>query len=169
MKLFGIEFADIIRTPLERRLQTLAVLYWNYSFFLFGMTGVFLFVSLFFSPFFILPVIYLVWFIYDFRTPEQGSRPKKWVKSWRIWNYLRDYFPMKLHKTASLDPERNYLFVYHPHGITSCGAFLNFSTDATGLSKHFPGLEFRLLTLPCQFYLPFSRELAMIHGEDLDG
>jgi hypothetical protein len=35
------------------------------------------------------------------------------------WQYFCDYFPAVLIKEADLDPAKNYIFGYHPHG-TKC-------------------------------------------------
>lgn len=42
---------------------------------------------------------------------------RAWVRKSAWWQYLRDYFPVRLVKTAELSPNRNYIFGYHPHGI----------------------------------------------------
>ena len=34
------------------------------------------------------------------------------------------YFPMSLTRTAKLDPKRNYIFGYHPHGATLVSTIL---------------------------------------------
>lgn len=39
---------------------------------------------------------------------------------------------LQLVKTAELDPSRNYLTGYHPHGIAAVRAFTNLCTDGTG-------------------------------------
>ncbi len=66
-----------------------------------------------------------------------------------------DYFPIHLHKTCDLPPDRPYIFGCHPHGIISLGAFCNFATEATGFEKKFPGIDLRLLTLKANFRIPF--------------
>ncbi len=48
---------------------------------------------------------------------------------------------MSLIKTADLDPEKNYIFCYHPHGVISLGAIANFTTESTGFSRLFPGIS----------------------------
>lgn len=74
-----------------------------------------------------------------------------------------DYFPIRLHKTCDLPPDRPYIFGYHPHGIISLGAFCNFATEATGFSEKYPGIDLRLLTLKVNFRIPFySIYLGMI-------
>lgn len=71
---------------------------------------------------------------------------------------------MKLVKTAQLDPSRKYVFGYHPHGILSVGAFINFGSEANGFSRLFPGISVRLLTLASNMLVPFHREWSMAHG-----
>jgi hypothetical protein len=163
-KYFGIEFVDIFHIPLHRRLQTLAVLQWGVTFLYLGLACLVIFILLLFTPLFFVPLAYAAWFIYDFRTPEQGGRRWEWVRNWKIWSYYRDYFPAAIHSTATLDPMKNYLLVYHPHGILVHGAFINFGTNATSFSRKFPGIRPTLLSLQYQFLFPFNREYAMALG-----
>lgn len=46
---------------------------------------------------------------------------------------------MTLVETAELDPEKTYVFGFHPHGIISMSAFISFATEALNVSKKFPG------------------------------
>lgn len=71
---------------------------------------------------------------------------------------------MKLVKEAEFDPKFNYILGSHPHGILCSGAFCNFATEGTEVSKVFPGITFTLTTLSCQFILPFYREFFMTSG-----
>jgi len=71
------------------------------------------------------------------------------------WTWFRDYFPIAFHRTVPLDPGKNYIFGYHPHGILSLGAWINFATDATGFDTMFPGISIRVLTLRTNFRIPF--------------
>jgi len=83
-----------------------------------------------------------------------------------VWRKFRDYFPAQLIKTAELDPTKNYLFGYHPHGIISVGAFLNFGTEATNIGQLFPGLKFHILTLMSNFRFPGFRDYMLSYGND---
>ena len=49
-----------------------------------------------------------------------------------------------MHKAADLDPDANYIFAAHPHGIFCSSLFLAFSTEALGFSKLFPGAVVRV-------------------------
>ena len=84
-----------------------------------------------------------------------------------MWRYFRDYFPAHLIKTVDLDPNKNYIFGYHPHGFLGCGMFANFGTESTGFSKLFPGIKPYPCTLTGQFKFPFRREWVMLMGEKL--
>lgn len=91
-------------------------------------------------------------------------RPWLRQKTAPMYAWIRDYFPVKLIKTAELDPAGKYLFGYHPHGILSVGAFINFGSEANGFSRLFPGISVRLLTLASNMLVPFHREWSMAHG-----
>lgn len=77
---------------------------------------------------------------------------------------MRDYFPVRLVKTVDLDPSKNYVFGYHPHGIIGMGAWINFATEANQFSNVFTGIDLRLLTLSTNFNMPFSRDVLLSLG-----
>jgi len=81
-----------------------------------------------------------------------------------LWRIGGEYFPINLIKTAEIDPTRNYIFGYHPHGIASIGAMFNFGTDGTGFDVKFPGIKMHLCTLASNFMVPFRREYIMACG-----
>ncbi|TPX34530.1 hypothetical protein SmJEL517_g02924 [Synchytrium microbalum] len=78
--------------------------------------------------------------------------------------WMRDYFPISLVKTAELDASQKYVFGYHPHGIFPYGSMIAFGTDALSISKLFPGINFRVMTMGFLFYLPGFREWAAAQG-----
>uniref|UniRef100_A0A8C3MJU2 Acyltransferase n=1 Tax=Geospiza parvula TaxID=87175 RepID=A0A8C3MJU2_GEOPR len=116
------------------------------------------------GPLWLPALLYGLWLLADRDTPRRGGRPCAWVRAWPVWNHFRDYFPISLIRTVPLDPGRNYVFGFHPHGVLASGAFGNFCTEATGFGRLFPGLRPRLLTLPCWFRLPLFRDYAMAGG-----
>jgi 2-acylglycerol O-acyltransferase 2 len=147
--------------PLARRKQTLAVLFVITV----QLISLLLTILLFMNPVtFPLMLIYCVWAWFFDRAPKKGGRMKPWFRKLALWKNFRDYFPLGLHKTTDLDPNKNYIFGYHPHGIISLGAIGNFATEANDFSKLFPGIELRLLTLEINFRLPFFREYLMALG-----
>lgn len=121
--------------------------------FIFGHTiGILLSIYVFLTPVYSFIVIYLVWtYCFDLKTPAKGGRRSETFRKLKSWEYFRDYFPARLIKTKRLDPKRNYILGYHPHGIMCAGAWVNFATEATGFSNLFPGIKSHLLTLTCKY------------------
>ncbi|KAK0450461.1 diacylglycerol-acyltransferase [Desarmillaria tabescens] len=105
---------------------------------------------------------YMIWVYCLDKSPEHGGRVWHWYRRCSWWRYFVAYYPITCLKEADLPPSRTYVFGYHPHGIIGTGAFANFATDTTGVSKLFPGITTHLLTLSSNFKLPFYRE-CMIH------
>lgn len=179
-KVLGVELAPL-NVPLERRLQTLAVMHYIAVFLFIPGLVLGLFAYLLTTRAWWLVALYGAWLLYDWDTPKKGS----WrVPAWRraaVWRYLAAYFPIRLIKTAELgtpfllsadggtggmaDPSRNYILGYHPHGVVSIGALTNFGTDATGFPDLFPGCTAHLATLVGQFWFPLRREYCMMTGE----
>jgi hypothetical protein len=89
----------------------------------------------------------------------------EWARRWVWWQYLRDYFPLRLEKTVDLDPTNTYMLCVFPHGVLSTGAFTSFATEANNFSKVFPGLRPYLVTLSGHFIIPFIRELSLALGK----
>ena len=167
VKRLGIDFAPL-HVPLERRLQTLLVFLFTLTFTLFPVICILFCVVLLFTPLFWLAVSYWTWVFYDVvvrETSSKGGRRWKWLRNLWIWKYFCDYFPMQLVKTKDLDPEKNYIMGYHPHGIIGCGAMGNFGTEGTGFSKKFPGITPHMLTLQANFKLPILRGFLLWMGK----
>lgn len=111
-------------------------------------------------------VLYGTWMYIDRYTDIRGGRPSNYLRRSCIWSIVANYFPVKLMKTADLDPDRNYIFGYHPHGELTAGAAINFLTEATHFSTLFPSIRSRLMTLRYGFLTPFLRELFLYLGND---
>ncbi len=142
-----VEFAPL-RIPFYRRIQTLAVILYYYSFYFGAFLGAATLLLILFSSYYPLALLYLAWaYFYDSTTPSHGGRRSKFMRSLKIWKHFRDYFPITMRKTVDLNPEHNYIFGYHPHGILCAGAFCCFATEATDFNKTFPGITPHLLPL----------------------
>jgi len=163
----GLKLAPI-NIPLARRLQTFAVLFWLTWFFFAGPLGLWLVIySALYTQYWPLTLGYLLFILYDFDTMNRGGRTSwtaRWVRNWELWKHFCDYFPIKLVRTATLDPSKNYLLGYHPHGVLCVGAVGVFATERGGFRELFPGIECRLLTLSVQFWFPLYRELVYCMG-----
>lgn len=152
-----------LNVPLQRRLQTIAVLWHTLS------------IALFLSFFFLIASIPLSWpilipyLIYTLVFSEDSTNGTLWRRSEflrrsKIWSAFASYFPARLHRTVPLEPTRKYIFGYHPHGIISHGAFAAFATEALGFSELFPGITNTLLTLDSNFRIPLYRDYALAMG-----
>ncbi|NP_001303996.1 2-acylglycerol O-acyltransferase 2-A-like [Bombyx mori] len=159
----GIEWAPL-NVPMSRRLQTLAATAWV-CLALFGQgTLLYLFLTLLYSDYWWLGILYAAWMLNDIDVCHKGGRTIQWVRNWGWWNYFRDYFPIKLVKTADLEPSKNYLFACYPHGVLSSGAYCSFATNALNFHKLFPGLTPHLIVLGGHFLFPFFRDLILSLG-----
>ncbi|XP_053908700.1 2-acylglycerol O-acyltransferase 2-B-like isoform X3 [Cuculus canorus] len=158
-----LRFAPL-RLPLRRRLQTLAVLQWVFSFLALGQLCTLMFALALRGSLWLPALLYGLWLLADRDTPRRGGRSSAWVRGWTLWHHFRDYFPISLVRTAELNPHRNYILGFHPHGVLAAGAFANFCTEATGFGELFPGLHPHLLTLPCWFRLPLFRDYMLAGG-----
>ena len=73
------------------------------------------------------------------RGSERGSKLPKITLVLAEWYEVQLRFSrllsLQLVKTAHLDPSRNYLAGFHPHGVLATGAFTNLCTESTGFSS----------------------------------
>ncbi|KAI1282030.1 2-acylglycerol O-acyltransferase 1 [Halotydeus destructor] len=162
-KMLGIDFAPL-NVPLERRLQTLTLISFYIFTILSGLVAVGLMIWSLFTNYYWLTCLYVGWYVYDRNAQYQGGRKWRWLRHWTAWNYIRDYFPVKLIKTVDLDPDRNYIFATHPHGAMTVGAGLAGATEATGFSQLFPGLRATMLVLDGNLRVPVVREFQLFCG-----
>jgi len=84
------------------------------------------FLMLIFTPLWPIVVLYVGWVIlFEWNTPCRGGRPQKeFIKNLPVFSFIRDYYPITLEKTSDLDPKKNYIFGYHPHGCIAVGAVM---------------------------------------------
>ncbi len=156
-----IRFAPM-NVPLQRRLQTLAVLMHTLS--IVGSLALFFFLC---SIPLLWPILlpYTVYVLFsNAGTSGELSLRSERVRRLKVWSLFASYFPARLHRSQELEPTRKYVFGYHPHGIISHGAFAAFATEALGFSQLFPGITNTLLTLDSNFRYPIYREYALRLG-----
>ncbi|XP_056314286.1 2-acylglycerol O-acyltransferase 3b [Danio aesculapii] len=152
------------RSPWKDLIEDISVLQLVLSFLFLGVACLLLMIYLMFTSLWIFPTLYFTWQIYDWYTPERGGRRTKFVRGWEVWKHLRDYFPVKLVKTAELNPNKNYIMGCHPHGIMCFGAFSCFSTDRNEFAETFPGIRSTLAILAGLFRLPLFRDYILAAG-----
>merc|ERR1712224_575225 len=150
--------------PIRRRVQTLCVLLW-----LLGLAILPLlmwplaFFAVFFTPLSPLVIGYLTWVFFFDDSAQTGKRSRP-ISRFRIWKQVRDYFPIRMIKTVEIESNRSYVFGYHPHGVISMGALVNFATYATRSDTLYPGVNVHVLTLAGNFKVPFQREFILWMG-----
>lgn len=111
-----------------------------------GVTHVFTAIGLFFAylypPFLTLVALYFAWMILDRKKSTHGGRKRgvDFTGDLLAFSYARDYYPISLVKTADLDPCKNYIFGYHPHGFIPDGLVISFGTKVLGFQNKFPGI-----------------------------
>jgi 2-acylglycerol O-acyltransferase 2 len=152
-----------LNVPLQRRLQTLVVLWHTMSIPILTT----LFLTLCAIPIawpLVIPYLVYILIYSDEATSGTLARRSNRFRRSKIWSLFASYYPARLHRTAELEPTRKYIFGYHPHGIISHGAFAAFATEALGFSELYPGITNTLLTLDSNFRLPFYRDYALALG-----
>lgn len=155
-----------LRVSLKRRRETFCtLLVWLL---LPGSFAAILLTLLFFRKTWPVILLYFPWAIWFDRTPERGGRrAMAWIRDNPIWRNYAAYFPVSLIKAnpgMELNPKRQYLIGYHPHGILSTGAQLAYGTEACGWSQLFPGLTPKVCTLVFTTRFPFLREILLSMG-----
>jgi len=147
-------------------LQGFYVLF-HYTVIILGLTGVLPIALLYFlyiQPLsWLLLAIYLTWLFIDWRTPKRGGRKVgvNFIGSLYPFRCMRDYYPIKLVKTADLDSKRNYIFGYHPHGFMPDGLLISFGTNLLGFEEEFPGITPHIGAHSTILQTPFYREVAL--------
>ncbi|KAH1005902.1 hypothetical protein HUJ04_006805 [Dendroctonus ponderosae] len=167
MEIAGIRFAPL-KIPMDRRLQTFAA-GTGFVWLIFGglISLLFSVYLLLFTRYWHVTLLYLLWFVFwDKDTSQQGGRPWHWVRSWRWWKYMKEYFPVTLERLpwVDLDPGKNYLFCCFPHGMLSLGVFCSFATDYGDFKTYFPHHTPHVVTLSQHYIMPFFREMGLALG-----
>jgi 2-acylglycerol O-acyltransferase 2 len=156
-----IRFAPM-NVPLQRRLQTLMVLFHSTCIALCVSTFFFLCAIPIFWPMLLVYMIYCL--SSNAATTGELTHRSRFFRGSPLWSLFASYFPARLHRSEELPPTRKYIFGYHPHGIISHGAFAAFGTEALGFSQLFPGITNTLLTLDSNFRIPIYRDYALAMG-----
>lgn len=163
-----VEWAPL-SVPLQRRLQTAAVLW------VLTLMPTFncIMLAMFFLPalreFYSREILlaFLAWtYVVDRKTPLNGGRYVPWVPKLAVFRYLKNYFPAKLHVQGKIDPAKQYVCGIHPHGIIGVGTTTNLiiETEENGPRKLLGGLDYRILTVTANFAVPLWRDLLMALG-----
>ena len=138
---------SVIKVPLGRRRQMAVLMWFNL------ITGPLLTMLVTFLLWYYLPfsnyllALYIGWNFIDNRLNKLPNK-KRVSEKWRhhvIFKHFQDYFPIRHtitgtshydSKTPFLDPKRNYLMCYHPHGVQAAGMFFFFFICLTQHHHH---------------------------------
>lgn len=77
-------------------------------------TCIFLYFYLLFTRFWVISVLYSIWWFFDYDTPSRGGRRVSYLCRLKVWEYMRDYFPVKVRKlyvTSITFHSNNVLYV----------------------------------------------------------
>lgn len=151
--------------PVLKFLEASSVLF-NVFFIIVGSTiaPILLIYMFLFTRFWFLPLLYTIWIYIDRDAGFTGDRKLYFLRNLKLFHYFRDYFPIKLIKTADLPADRNYLLVMYPHGIIGYSVLANFGSNANNFDHLYPGIDTRQVTLNSNFHSPFTREYLLFLG-----
>ncbi|TPX41499.1 hypothetical protein SeLEV6574_g06060 [Synchytrium endobioticum] len=97
----------------------------------------------------------------DRHTARTGGTDRyQWVLDLPLWSWYADYFSLQLVRTTPLNPDGNYLFGYHPHGIYVFGTPI-LVTNQCNFRELYPNIKLRIGTLDLNFYAPLWREMQL--------
>ncbi|KAK6023793.1 hypothetical protein OSTOST_10411, partial [Ostertagia ostertagi] len=105
VKLLGIDFSPLSE-PWDKKLQTLGVFIVYTMIFPMIAVGLFLPFILFFTLQWHILFIYILWFLYDRKSPQSGGYKNHWLRGWKYNEWYVNYFPSSVHKTTDLPADR---------------------------------------------------------------
>ena len=173
MKFFGMDMGQVQGVPpgkvFEHLLQVLAVsAYVSVQYHYTSLIGVLMFFGCLFSPFVLFALGYVWWYYRTRESPYKGGFKKRNLRNLRMWQYFRAFFPMHMHKTAEIDPNKNYIFALHPRGVIGASKMAFMGAGSTDFHFKFPGLTPHILTEPSRFRFPLTREILLFSGVSAD-
>ncbi|ETI53836.1 hypothetical protein, variant 2 [Phytophthora nicotianae] len=83
------------------------------------------------------------------------------LRTSRLWGLLNKFLRMKIIREQELDPNKRYIFGFHPHGIIVLSRIAIFGGSFEDV---FPGITYRILGASPMFYIPLGRELCLWMG-----
>ncbi|XP_052841574.1 2-acylglycerol O-acyltransferase 2-A [Drosophila gunungcola] len=161
----NIEWAPV-RVPLARRLQTLVVAFFTFTFFTLPISSCLTVAILLYYGGLFLRSILLVYFVIiylDYKRNFGAMEGNGWLFYRSVRRY-RSYFPVELVKTAELPANKNYIVASFPHGILGTGTCVNMGMDITNWLELFPQVRPKIGTLDHHFKTPLLRDIVRWWG-----
>lgn len=95
-----------------------------------------------------------------FNGAHKTGKGKPWdvVRASSLWGLTNKFLRTRIIREQELDPEKQYIFGFHPHGIlvlsrlAICGGNFEFL---------FPKISYRILGASAMFYIPLGREFCL--------
>lgn len=156
-----VRFAPL-RIPLERRVQTAAVVFMLAVPLCTALAAVGLLLHPLTRPAFL---AYVLWTLtLDRATPSRGGRVVRALRRLPVWIAVAQYFPTRLVMTRPLDGRRPHVLAVHPHGLVSLGVVTGLVMDALRGGERLGGLDYRVGTVRFNMAAPLWREVLMAMG-----
>jgi len=159
-----VEFS-VIDVPLVRRRQTASL----FAFIALAFACLGLLICCVINPIlWILFVPYVLINMFVDKAHVTGGRSFMYVKRHRFWKTMASYFPTSIRFQGEwnkdAEPDQQYLFALHPHGVASYAVWTNLLSNGGGLYDALRGLDLKVVTLKLNFFIPIWRELIMALG-----
>jgi 2-acylglycerol O-acyltransferase 2 len=118
-----------------------------------------------------LPILipFLLAYLYTWLDGSEKTKARRspWVRSWGIWKYVLNYFYLtEVILEQELNPDTQYIFGFHPHGILPFGSMISLLTDAIKVPDCWKKVspKLRVLAASFCFYVPAYRDLILAGG-----
>ena len=96
----------VLRTPQSDRAKKLVLCVFLSALLFLALTSLILCTYLvFFTDYWYVVALYLVYQFLDRKTPESGGKRSHWVRNWKLWQHMANYFPtsVSIELVASVD------------------------------------------------------------------
>jgi len=137
----------------------------------FGLSFLFIFGPhfLFLTPFWQIDLICMaLWSAYVYLKPDllffQPSKFISKIPPWiQLYESFRRWFSAENIYDKDLDPDGQYIFVVHPHGVWGSGVWVNYLPHCFGMINYFKR-NMVMATLKLNFYIPLWRQYLISLG-----
>jgi hypothetical protein len=110
-----------------------------------------------------LVLAYFIYVYFESRSGLGAKAPNKHRNS-LLFDITKEYFDLKIVKTAEIPPTKNYIFCYHPHGATPFGMYSGLNSNCCGFDDLYPGISLNLKGHSFFLSFPLLREFCLYYG-----
>ncbi|OQR81982.1 diacylglycerol O-acyltransferase [Thraustotheca clavata] len=94
-------------------------------------------------------------------TVAKGGKQWDGLRMHWLWKLMCEYAGLEMIREVELDPKKQYIFGFHPHGILVLSRLSCYAGNWEGVH---PGIEVRALGATPMFFVPLGRELCLWLG-----